>query len=56
MEKILVMVSQNIQDTLKKFKDTKNKEHEKTQKKINELRQNFNKHQSERKDTIKKDI
>jgi hypothetical protein len=32
MEKILYMVNQNIQDTLKKFQDTKNKEHEKTQK------------------------
>jgi hypothetical protein len=30
MEKILDMVNQNEQDTLKKFQDTKNKEHEKT--------------------------
>jgi hypothetical protein len=32
MEKILDMVNQNVQDALKKFQDTKNKEHEKTQK------------------------
>jgi hypothetical protein len=53
MEKILDMVNQNVQDALKKFQDTKNKEHEKTQKHINELREDFNK-QSETKDTIKK--
>jgi F0F1-type ATP synthase membrane subunit b/b' len=50
------MVSQNVQDVLKKFQDTKNKEHEKTQKQISELREDFNKHQSEIKDTIKKEI
>jgi hypothetical protein len=33
MEKVLDMVNQNIQDALKKLQDTKNKEHEKTQKK-----------------------
>jgi hypothetical protein len=32
MEKTLDMVNQNVQDALKKFQDTKNKEHEKTQK------------------------
>jgi histidinol dehydrogenase len=32
MEKILDMVNHNGQDALKKFQDTKNKEHEKTQK------------------------
>jgi site-specific DNA-adenine methylase len=52
MEKILDMVKQNVQDALKKFQDTKHKEHEKTQKQINELREDFNKHQSETKDTI----
>jgi hypothetical protein len=36
MEKILDMVNQNVQDALKKFQDTKNKEHEKTQKQTNE--------------------
>jgi hypothetical protein len=30
--------TQNVQDTLKKFQDTKIKEHENTQKQINELR------------------
>jgi hypothetical protein len=54
MEKILDMVKQNVQDALKKFQDFKNKEPEKTQKQINELREDFNKHQSETKDTIKK--
>jgi hypothetical protein len=43
MEKILDMVNQNVQDALKKFQDTKNKEH----KQINDLRQDFNKHQRE---------
>jgi phage-related protein len=43
MEKILVMVNQNIQYALEKFRDTKNKEHEKTQKHINELREDLNK-------------
>jgi hypothetical protein len=33
--KILDMVNQNVEDALKKFQDTKNKEHEKTQKQIN---------------------
>jgi F0F1-type ATP synthase membrane subunit b/b' len=56
VEKILNMVNQNVQDALKKFHDTKNKKHEKTQKQINELREDFNKHQSETKDTIKKEI
>jgi hypothetical protein len=50
MEKILYMVNQNVKDALKKFQDTKNKGNEKQ---INELREDFNKHQSETKDTIK---
>jgi hypothetical protein len=37
MEMILDIINQNIQETLKKFQDTKNKEYEKTQKQINEL-------------------
>jgi uncharacterized protein YukE len=53
MEKILDMVNQNVQDALKKFKGTKNKQHEKTQKQINEPREDLNKCQSETKDTIK---
>jgi hypothetical protein len=54
MEKIPDMVNHDVQDALKKFQDTKNKEHENTQKEINELREDFNKHQSETKDTIKR--
>jgi uncharacterized protein involved in exopolysaccharide biosynthesis len=42
MEKILNMANQNVQDTLKKCQDTKNKEYERTQKQINELRDNLN--------------
>jgi hypothetical protein len=47
MEILLDMLNQNIQETLKKFQDTKNKEHKKTQKQINELIVSPNKHQSE---------
>jgi hypothetical protein len=43
MENILDMVKQNVQDACKKFQDTKNKEHGKTQKK-NELKEDFNEH------------
>jgi hypothetical protein len=32
MEKMLDIVNQNVKDVLKKIQDTKNKEHEKTQK------------------------
>jgi hypothetical protein len=56
MEKILDMANQNVQDALKKFPDTKNKEHEMTQKQIKELRVDFNEHQSETKDIIKREI
>jgi hypothetical protein len=56
MEKILEIVNENVQHALKKFQDTKNKEHEKTQKQVNELRGVLNKHQSETKDTIKREI
>jgi hypothetical protein len=55
-EKKLDMVNQIVQQALKKFPDTKNKEYEKTQKQINELREDLNKHQSETKDTIKTEI
>jgi hypothetical protein len=37
MKKILDMVNQNVQEALKKFQVTKNKDCEKTQKQINEL-------------------
>jgi hypothetical protein len=48
------MVNQKVQDTLEKFQDTKNKKHEKAQKQINELREDFSKNQIETKDTVKK--
>jgi chromosome segregation ATPase len=38
MEMLLEMINQNIQEALKKFQDTKNKEYKKTQKQINELK------------------
>jgi hypothetical protein len=41
------VVNQNVPDALKKFQDNKNKDCEKTQKQINELRGALNKHQSE---------
>jgi hypothetical protein len=37
MGMLLDLVNQNVQEALKKFQDTKNKEYEKTQKQINEL-------------------
>jgi hypothetical protein len=56
MEKILDVVNQNVQDAPKKFQDTKNKEYEKTQKQINELRGTPNKYQSETETTINREI
>jgi chromosome segregation ATPase len=56
MEMILDMVNQNIQDGLKEFQDTKNKEYKKTLKQINELIRALNKYQSEAENTINKDI
>jgi polyhydroxyalkanoate synthesis regulator phasin len=41
MEKIPDMVNQNVQDVLKKFQNSKNKKYEKTQKQINELREDL---------------
>jgi archaellum component FlaC len=46
------MVNQNIQEALQKFQDTKYKEYKKTQKKINELKGDLNKHQSETENSI----
>jgi hypothetical protein len=56
MEMLLYMVNQHIQEALKKFQDTKNKEYEKTQKQINELIGALNKHQSETEKTMNKEI
>jgi phosphopantothenoylcysteine synthetase/decarboxylase len=54
MEKLKDTVNKKVQDTLKKFQDTTNIKLEKTQKHLNELRQDFNKHQSETKIIVKK--
>jgi HEPN domain-containing protein len=56
MEKILDMVNQNVQYALKKFQDTKSKEYEKTEKKINDLRGALNKQQTQRENTINGEI
>jgi uncharacterized protein involved in exopolysaccharide biosynthesis len=48
---LLDTVNQNVQEALKKFQDTKNKEYEKTQKQINELIGALNKHESETENT-----
>jgi DNA repair exonuclease SbcCD ATPase subunit len=53
---LLDMVNQNIQETLKKFQDNKTKEYEKTQKQINEIIGALNKHQTETKITISREI
>jgi hypothetical protein len=52
MEMILDMVNQNVQEALKKFQDSKNKDYEKTQKQKNKLIGVLNKHQSETENTI----
>jgi hypothetical protein len=52
MEMLLDMVNQNVEETLKKFQDAKNKEYKKTQKQINELIGALNKNQSETENTI----
>jgi hypothetical protein len=51
MEMILDTVNQNVQDALKKFQDTKNKEYKKTQKQMNEFIAALNKKQSEPENT-----
>jgi chromosome segregation ATPase len=56
MEMLLDMVNKNIQEALKKFQDTKNKEYKKTQKQRNELIAALNKHQSEIENTINREI
>jgi ribosomal protein S21 len=54
--KILDVANQNVQDALKKFQDTKNKEYVKTQKKTNELIETLNKKQSKTENTKNRDI
>jgi vacuolar-type H+-ATPase subunit I/STV1 len=56
IEMILDMVNQNIQETLKKFEDKKNREFEKAQEQIKETIEELYKHQSEKKNMINKAI
>jgi hypothetical protein len=44
---LLDLVNQNVQETLKKFKEDKNKEYVKTEKQINEIIGALNKNQNE---------
>jgi chromosome segregation ATPase len=50
------MVNQNKHKALKKFQDNKNKEYNKTQKQINEIREALNKCQTETETTISREI
>jgi uncharacterized phage infection (PIP) family protein YhgE len=54
IEMILDRVSQNVQETLKKFQENKNKEFEKAQEQIKETIEALYKHQSERENTMNK--
>jgi hypothetical protein len=56
IEMILDMVNKNVQETLKKFQDNKNREFEKAQEQIKETIDTLYKHQSETKNTINKEI
>jgi ribosomal protein L23 len=56
IEMILDMVNQNVQETLKKFQDDKNREFEKAQGEIKETIEALYKHQSETVNTINKEI
>jgi DNA repair exonuclease SbcCD ATPase subunit len=53
---ILDRVNQNVQETLKKFQDNKNREFEKAQQQIKETIEALYKHQSETKNMINKEI
>jgi hypothetical protein len=50
---ILDMVNQNVQDTLKKFQDNKNRKFEKAQEQVKETIEALNKQQSETKECHK---
>jgi NAD(P)H-dependent FMN reductase len=50
IEMTLDMVNQNVQQTLKKFKDNKNREFENAQEEIKETIEELYKHQSEKKE------
>jgi uncharacterized protein Yka (UPF0111/DUF47 family) len=53
-KKLEDMVAQKVEDALKKYWDTTNKKLEKTQKQLNELREDFDKHKSEIRGDYKK--
>jgi hypothetical protein len=54
MKKLQEAVKQNVQDELKQYQNTTYLSLEKTQKQLNELREDFKKLQSKTKETIKK--
>jgi hypothetical protein len=56
IETIVDMVNQNVQETLKKYQENKNREFEKVQEQIKETVQALYKHQSETKNTINREI
>jgi hypothetical protein len=56
MEMLQEMVNQNVQKSLTKFQDNKNKEYEQTLKQINEIIGALNKHQSETENTTNREI
>jgi hypothetical protein len=56
IQMLLDIIHQNIHEALKKFQDIKNKEYEKTQKQINEIIRALNKHQTEKENTINREI
>jgi hypothetical protein len=56
IEMFLDKVNWNVQEAIKKFQDSKNKEYERTQKQISELIGALNKHQSEAENTINREI
>jgi hypothetical protein len=56
MDMILDKDNQNVQGALKKFRDNKNKEYEKTQEQINEIIGALNKHQSKTEIIISREI
>jgi polyhydroxyalkanoate synthesis regulator phasin len=56
IEILLDMIKQNVQETLKKFQEDKNKEDEKTQKQINEIIEALNKCQTKTETTKNREI
>jgi hypothetical protein len=56
LEKLQELVKQNVQEELKQYQHSTNKNLEKTQIQLNELREDINKLQSEKTGTIKEEI